>query len=58
MLQNSRVSAVEASATYRLQPRLRQSAILLVRMLKLVKKSLPKNSGGGSVKMASRLCVA
>ena len=58
MEQNSKVSAVEASATYKLQPKLRQKAILVVKMSRLLKKLLPKNSGGGRLKISVREWLA
>ena len=58
MLQNSSVSPVAASATYRLQPRLRQNGMRSVRMLKLSMKSLPNHKGGGRLKMSLRAWLA
>ena len=58
MLQNSSVSAVAASATYRLQPRLRQNAMRSVSTAKLSMKSWPNHIGGGRLKMSLRECVA
>ena len=58
MEQNNSVSPVEARATYKLQPRLRQNGILLVRRARLLKNSLPKNKGGGKLKISVREWVA
>jgi hypothetical protein len=49
---------VDSTATYRLQPRLRQNGMRSVSIFRLVKKSSPKNMGGGRLKISVRECVA
>ena len=56
--QNSSVSAVEAMATYKLQPRLRQNGKWSVRIFRLSTRSVPNHNGGGKLKIAVREWVA
>ena len=55
---NNKVSAVPIKPTYKDQPKLIQKGILPIRIFMFSKKLLPKNKGGGTLKMSALVWVA
>ena len=58
MEQNNSVNPVLIKPTYKDHPRFFQNGILPIRICMFSRKWSPKNSGGGTLKISVRGCVA